>query len=111
MLYLENITTAQPLSVPRARVDVSAAGALTLTLHSTVDLRDPVAAVTTTTVTGLYVTLGVTLPEGMPDGSYEYLLANAAGKEISRGIVIVGDFEPEDLKEFDKEISYEQFEN
>lgn len=57
----------------------------------------------------IYRGMEITLPEGMPDGEYEYTVT-AGGEVISSGLAIVG--EPKAaVTSYDKPIQYEQYIN
>lgn len=55
----------------------------------------------------LYYILDVTLPEGIPEGEYEYK-ATAGGEVISCGLAIVGEPAPA-VESYDKPVQYEQY--
>lgn len=106
MIYLQNITDPQAVFIPRS-VDAPQ-GDLVFKAKSTIDLD----VVTEQVVTDLhtsdrYYDIAVSLPEGIPTGEYEYTLE--AGKDVlSTGILVVGEtFRP---NEYNKEITYEQYE-
>lgn len=106
MLYVENTTDAQPLFVPRSRIEI--VGDLTLKIRSTVGLEYPVEAeALDLNTSALYYRIAVELPEGVANGEYEYTLADETGT-LSQGIVYVGGLlSPVQL---DQPITYEQYE-
>lgn len=106
MLYIENITDAQPLFVPRSRAGI--VGDLVLKIRSTVGLDYPVVTKALDLNTSdLYYRIAVELPEGIPNGEYEYTLSDGSGT-LSQGIVYVGGLlSPVQL---DTPITYEQYE-
>ena len=106
MVYISNITDSQPIFVPRSRPGIS--GRLILKLRSTVGLEYVVEAETLDLdVSSLYYRIAVVLPEGVPDGEYEYTLTDNTGT-LSSGIVYVGAFDQP--RQTDNTITYEQTE-
>lgn len=106
MVYLENTTEAQPLSIPRSRADVF--GRLTLALRSTVGLEIVVdAEAIDLDTTPLYYRVAVALPEGTVTGEYEYTLADKTGT-LASGVAYVGTLAHP--TETDNTIQYEQTE-
>lgn len=106
MIYLLNTIEPQAVAVPRNSASID--GELTFRAKSTIDLDVVVdAGVTDLQISDLYINMAVTLPDGFPNGEYEYTLTD--GVEIlSTGLMIVGDnFRP---SEYNKEITYEQYE-
>ena len=107
MLYLLNKTNAQTILVPRD--GNVAAGQLSFTLTSTVDLDTPlVAQVSSTGNSSLYFAISVSLPAGIPDGEYEYSLAVTIGV-LSRGLLCVGILPNVSRTDYEKTIEYEQY--
>lgn len=106
MVYLENITEAQAVLVPRA--GSASGGSLTFRLFSTVDRRSYFdALVSDLGSSALYWHLAVTLPPDCPDGSYEYSLMED-GEERDCGAAMVGNPESRP-KEYIKQTEYGQY--
>lgn len=81
---------------------------LYITLRSTIDLsRDHTQTVSDLETSSLYHRLAITLPEGLPDGEYEYTLRDS-GIPLSNGLLVIGENTEPD--EYQKEITYEQYE-
>lgn len=107
MIYIENHTMMQTLYIPNSGIDAEGEDVL-MFIRSTVDKGDEIA------VPILYLEAGVTfyvvdvaLEGALTEGEYEYELR--AGDEIlSRGLAIVGDYEPEH-QVYDKPIEYTQY--
>ena len=107
MIYLSNTTDAQPLFVPKSQQDV--AGDLTLVVKSTVGLETVVDVdAIDLQSSALYYRIAVALPDGLPDGEYEYTLADDHGA-LSEGIIYVGTLTAPTI-EHDTPITYEQYE-
>jgi len=106
MIYLNNTTDAQAVFIPR---DTDITGPLRLTMRSTVGLEVPVSvAVLDLNVHRLCYHLGITLPEGIASGEYEYTLTSD-GLVVSTGVVVVADgLTP--AGQYNKTITYEQYE-
>ena len=109
MIYLENNTEAQQVLIPRTGLE--GMGPLVLRLRSTVDLTVVLdEEVTDIGTSGLYYRTAVRLPEGCPDGSYEYEL-RSGGRTLSCGTVTVGKYRDGGITEYVKDEEYEQYEN
>lgn len=106
MLYLQNTKDAQVLFVPKNGTIPS--GDLVFKAKSTIDLETEVNQVVIDLQTsGLYFRIAVSLPEGIPDGEYEYSL-QVGDVRVASGLLVVGEnFRP---SEYDKETTYEQYE-
>lgn len=118
MVYLQNITESQPLAIPRpCRIPL---GDLTLQARSTVDLNVVMdVEVLDLRLSEQYIFLAVSLPEGCPNGEYQYILS-AGGKAFTTGLMILcqegegfsiigdGEFSRE---EYNKKTTYEQYES
>ena len=107
MIYLDNITEAQDVFLPRT--GISAEGDLALTVRSTVNLTDYTATVSVQEdgTSSLYWHAEVTLPEGLQDGSYEYTLTQG-GVTVSQGCLIVGEY-IDPYTEYYSNDEYEQY--
>ena len=107
MLYLQNTEEAQVLYVPR-NVAIPA-GDLVFKAKSTIDLATEIELqVINLDVSGLYMHLAVVVPEGCPEGEFEYTVS-AGGSVVATGLLIVGERSLPD--EYNQEITYEQFES
>lgn len=111
MIYLDNIATPQTVFVPMTLDGAADIENAVVTLISTVDL----APVSLTDVrisragdSGGWLSVTLTLPEGLPDGSYEYRVT-ADGETLSTGCVLIGVYDGSTV-EYKKEISYKQYE-
>ena len=107
MIYLQNTQEAQVVYVTRS--DGSRpSGDLVFKAKNTITLEEEVDVhVTDLQVSDLYYYLAVSLPENVPDGEYEYTLS-AEGETLSTGLLVVGDYSKPN--EYDKNITYEQYE-
>lgn len=106
MVYLDNITDAQAVFIPRS--GSASGGSLAFRLFSTVDRRSYFdARVSDLGPSDLYWRLAVTLPQGCPEGSYEYSLTED-GEEVDCGTAMVGSPEP-GPKEYIKQTEYGQY--
>lgn len=117
MVYLQNITESQPLAIPRpCHIPL---GELTLQARSTVNLDVVMdVEVLDLRLSDLYLFLAVSVPEGCPNGEYQYTLS-AGEKAVTTGLMIlcqegegfsiVGDGEYT-REEYNKKTTYEQYE-
>lgn len=106
MIYLRNTTEPQELLIPRN--GTGAVERLLFTAVNTVDLARRIdQEVTDQAGSDLYAKVSVSLPEDIPDGEYEYTLSDG-DTLVSSGLLVVGDYAKPN--EYDKEISYEQYE-
>lgn len=93
MIYIENIRTAQTISVPvNGLAEGGSDTPARLTIRSTVEKREVYAEDVTLAADAYYYGLSVTLPEGTRDGEYEYELSQM-GQTLSRGLVQVGEYD------------------
>ena len=108
MIYLQNITESQVLFVPKDGAFPGGDLVLVFKAKSTIDLSVEInQGVIDLQTSNLYFRIAVTLPEGLPDGEYEYSLMN--GENIlSSGLLVIG--ENSHPSEYNKEIQYEQYE-
>ena len=107
MLYLRNITDTQSARIPLNGFTVLPDG-VTLKVTNTVSLAEyDVAVVAPVQNTAIYAVIQITLPEGMPDGSYEYRLSQGA-ETISRGCLQIGEYETSRI-EYGKTAEYQQY--
>lgn len=108
MIYLNNNTEAQQVFIPRTGIEEH--GPLELSLRSTVDmsvvLKTKISDIGTSS---LYYRTAIVLPDGCPDGSYEYRLMSD-GHIISSGTVTVGEYRRDHVTVYDKSEEYEQYE-
>lgn len=105
MLYMDNITDAQGVSVPLNGTVPS--GVPELVIRSTVDLSEYAVTVNEYVPGITYASMSVMLPEGIPDGSYEYRLS-VGDAAVSQGCLQIGGYDCT-RKEYDKEITYRQY--
>lgn len=106
MIYLQNTTDPQVLFIPRS-VETPE-GSIVFRAKNTIDLSvDVDVEVTDLRTSGLYYNVAVALPEGVPDGEYEYNLS-VGDTTLSTGLLVVG--ERKDPNEYNKEVTYEQYE-
>lgn len=89
MIYLDNITDAQSLLIPRNGESVS--GEMELHLTSTIEKKGFEVDVTDMNTSVLYFNLAIILPESLPGGEYEYQLRKD-GKVLSNGLLYLGNF-------------------
>lgn len=109
MIYLRNTTTAQTAFIPK---ELKGTGGLSLTIVSTLDMVAYVdgQAVSDTGFFSLYYRISVALPEGMPDGEYEYTLKDGNGAVLASGVLKVGE-QTGTTEEYNSEVIYEQYES
>ena len=106
MLYLQNTEEAQVLFVPRNGEIPS--GDLVFKAKSTIDLATEIdLQVVDLDISELYLHLAVTIPDGCPNGEYEYTVL-AGDEMVSTGLLIVG--ENSRPEQYNHEIEYEQYE-
>lgn len=110
MIYLDNTTSAQSVSIP---AELPQAGKpVLLRLRSTIDktVTDIVPEAVSRTTGGHFHVVVVTLPEGMTCGSYEYELRSAEGTALATGCAQVGGY-VSPVENFDTVIEYRQYDN
>lgn len=106
MIYLQNTTKSQGLYVPKNGAVPE--GTLVFQAKSTIDLDMKIAlSVTDSKTSDQYFIFSVTLPEGLPDGEYEYFIGVGANL-LGTGLLVIGENSEPD--EYNKEITYEQYE-
>ena len=106
MIYLQNTTESQVMFIPRS--DDVPQGDLVFKARSTIDLEVKIdEVVTDLQTTDLYFNLAISLPAGVPNGEYEYTLV-VGETTLSTGILVIG--ENSRPSEYDKDITYEQYE-
>lgn len=107
MLYLQNTTESQVLFVPKN--EYLHTNTLTFVATSTIDLDTKInVQVTLAHTSNLYAIFLITLPSGVPDGEYEYVLQDH-GFELSKGLLMVTG-EGRIISQYNKSITYEQYE-
>ena len=104
MLYIQNISDSQVIFVPKN--GMRASGELTLKLRNTIDQDVIIAHVADNHTSNLYFSLEISLPEGCPDGEYEYALMDD-DNVLSTGIMVL--VSAETTNEYNKDIEYEQY--
>lgn len=114
MINLRNTTEPQTVAIPLEEPWIFPASgeAYTFTLRSPFDEVDIIPTLIPTqtgdvTEFGHYALLGLILPEDLPDGSYEYIFKDPAGRKVASGCCTVGDY-IDIAGEYEKTISYEQ---
>lgn len=107
MLYLQNTQDAQEVYVPRSN-GATPDGDLVFKAKNTINLTNEIDLyVADIRVSTLYYFLAVILPEHVADGEYEYTLSYE-DTILATGLLVVGDLSHPD--QYEKEISYEQYE-
>jgi hypothetical protein len=105
MLYLRNITGAQSLEVPRPGAvpdgDLTFQARSTINLDVVMDLQ-----VLDLDISNQYFFLAVQVPEGAPEGEYEYQV-KVDGEAVACGLLVIG--ERGIPKQYEKPIQYEQY--
>lgn len=104
MIYLQNIREPQVLFVPKN--GASASGALTLKARSTIDGDFIIDHVLDLKTSDLYYNLSIALPDGCPDGEYEYALMDD-NAVLSTGMLVLGS--AGSPNEYNKDVTYEQY--
>ena len=106
MLYLQNTEEVQILLVPRNVAIPS--GDLVFKAKSTIDLATEIDIyVINIDVSAIYMQMAVVVPEGCPNGEYEYTVS-VDDAVISTGLLIIGDnTHPE---QYNHAIEYDQYE-
>ena len=104
MIYLQNTTESQVLFVPRNCAEAS--GELTLKMKNTIDQDFIIDRVLDLRTSDLYFNLAISLPEGCPDGEYEYALMDD-NIVLSTGILVLQSADAQ--TEYEKDIVYEQY--
>ena len=104
MVYLENRTGIQHVYIPSGG---TAPDSVTMVLRSTMTLAEYRPDIVPYGRTGMYLSLGIRLPEGIPDGSYEYSL-ESGDAVVSSGCATVGDYGIHTV-EYGKEIRYREY--
>lgn len=106
MIYLQNISESQVMFIPKN--GSSAVADLVFRATSTIDLNMKVECdVVDLASSDLYYHVIISLPAGLPDGEYEYVLASGQ-IPVSSGLLIIG--EASDPSQYNKDITYEQYE-
>lgn len=83
---------------------------MTLTIKNTTDLQVIYSQeVTDKQTSSQYFTFDITLPEGIPDGEYEYTLTDGE-VTLSTGIMTISG-KADHPEQYEKEIQYEQYTN
>lgn len=108
MIYLQNTTESQVLFVPKDCTIPADNQELVFKAKSTIDLSIMInQGVVDLQTSDLYFNLAIALPEGLPDGEYEYSLKNG-DTLLSSGLLVIGDYaKPE---QHNTEIEYKQYE-
>lgn len=89
-------------------IEVKRPADLSLEIKNTIDLMETSVVVEKLTETEIYYNIAVTLPDGLPDGEYEYHLS-MGNESLSSGLLVLGEnFQPSQLQ---REIAYTQYES
>lgn len=104
MLYLQNITDAQTLMIPRNGESIS--GGMSLVLRNTTDLQECAFSVDDLDDSDLYVKVSVELPDDLADGEYQYQLVQGLNL-VSNGLLVIESFN--DNTQYDQSITYHQY--
>lgn len=108
MIYLKNTTTRQVLRVALTGLEDRSAG-LALSLRSTVENREVYDASWEDGVYEKgYLRGTVKLPSGLPDGEYEYRLAQG-DSTVASGVCRVGEYRAVPVQRSDKTITFNQY--
>ena len=108
MIYLQNTTESQVLFIPKATTIPGDDLVLVFKAKSTIDLSVEInQGVIDLQTSDLYFRIAVTLPDGLPNGEYEYSLMNG-DIILASGLLVIG--ENSHPSEYNKEIQYEQYE-
>lgn len=108
MLYLTNTTDAQVVFLPRVAT-IRDGATLTFTAKSTVGLDTPVSVRSLDLGDHrVYLSLAISLPEDLTPGEYEYNLA-VDGTSVSTGLLVIGEYTSDITGQYDKTITYEQY--
>lgn len=106
MIYLQNTTEAQVVSVPKNVQKPN--GAFRFKARNTIDLSVEVDRLVADLHTSdLYFNLSVVLPAGIPNGEYEYTLS-VGDAVLSSGLLVIG--ENANASQYNKDVTYEQYE-
>ena len=106
MIYLQNTSEeSQVVFVPRNGANPG--GDLVFKAKNTINLDEEIDLhVSDLQISDIYMYLAVTLPEGLPNGEYEYTLLSDDAL-VSTGLLVIGEnFSP---SQHNKEIVYEQY--
>lgn len=105
MIYLSNTSEEQQVMIPRNGLTVGEQ--LTLEIRNTTSLVEESMQVEESGDSGMYALLAVSLPEGVPDGEYQYRLKDGDDM-VSGGLLVIGhDSEP---SQYEETITYTQYE-
>lgn len=105
MIYLNNMTDAQVLFIPKSE---QTSGALTLRLKNNMEKVITINNVIDLNTSSLYYNVAVSLPSGTSEGEYEYSLMKGE-LVLSTGLLVVG-CSPSSVSQYEKSIQYEQYE-
>lgn len=112
MIYLNNTTEPQTVAIPLEEpwTFPEPGEAYTFTLRSTFceTTITPTEGEGGTTELGHYATLGLTLPEDLPEGSYEYAFRDHTGRLVASGCCTLGAYAPE-VEDYDNIVTYEPY--
>lgn len=104
MIYLKNTTERQTLYIPRMRM--MSGGDLFLKAKSRMESQELSFPCEDDMTSILYHKIAVTLPDGIADGEYDYILDNGLGESVC-GLLVIGELDKP--FEYDNTIEYEQY--
>ena len=106
MIYLSKNTDAQRVKIPR----VLFGEPKTLKLSSTFMGGEVSLPVEVVAAKNLYTEVEETMTrKKLPEGEYVYELAGEDGRTLSKGVAVVGDYNPDIVDNEDNEIIYKQY--
>lgn len=105
MIYLQNRRESQAVLVPKTMQIPD--GELVMKARSTIDLETEInVRVLDLHISNNYMYLAMRVPEGCPNGEYQYQI-QVDGEVVASGLMMLGDFSSPD--QYEKPISYEQY--
>lgn len=109
MIYLQNISGDQEVSIPWNGIPFIGGAPLYLDIKSTINLSSGEIPVSGLRRDRIYAHVKISLPEGLPDGEYEYTLTSHADEDValSTGLLTIGGLTAPG--EYEKSIEYEQY--
>lgn len=107
MIYVSNTTDPQAVFVPRDTAICG--GTLTFRATSTVELSTILdCTVLDLKSTKIYYNIALALPENATPGEYQYVM-KSGNSVVSTGLMVVGEYTVDVAGEYDKPITYEQY--
>lgn len=112
MIYLNNTTEPQTVAIPLEEpwTFLEPGEAYTFTLRSTFceTTLTPTEENGGVSELGHYAILEFTLPEDLPEGSYEYAFRDHTGRLVASGCCTLGAYAPE-VEDYDNIVTYEPY--